>query len=54
MVAVLVGLLFAVVIPALTPRDKDLMTVYVNTSAVGSGVGHGTDVMLRGSRRQGQ
>ena len=48
-VAVLVGLLFAVVIPALTPRDKDLMTVYVNTSAVGSGVGHGTDVMLRGA-----
>ena len=48
-VAIAVALLFAFVIPAITPKNKDLMTVDINTAAVGSGVEHGTEVMLRGA-----
>lgn len=47
--AVVVGLVIAYVIPAVTPKDENAMTVTIDTPSVGPGVENGTDVVLRGA-----
>jgi hypothetical protein len=46
---VAIALFIAYVMPALTPRDKSLMAVTIDTPSVGPGVEMGTDVVLRGA-----